>query len=1037
MLGKLIDAALGAKWAVLLLTATFIAAGLWAFRELPVEAFPDVTDTQVQVITLYPGHAPEEVERQVTLPIEKELNGTPQLSTLRSISIYGLSVVTVTFDDGTDNFFARSQVTERLRQVEVPDGVTPTLGPLYTPIGEIYRYVLEADPRAGQTPMSLREVQDWLLERQFRQVPGVADVVSFGGFQRQFQVEVDPARLKAHGVTLHQVFDALQRSNANAGGNYLRRGPEEMVIRGLGYLGSADDVRNVVVVARAGTPLTVGDLARVSIGAVPRRGQVSKDREDEAVEGIVLLRKGENPAQVLDAVHEKVAALNAGVLPKGVRIVPYYDRTTLVNHTLHTVLRNLLEGALLVTGVVFLFLLSWRGALVVGAVIPLSLLASFLYLRARHLSANLLSLGAVDFGIIVDGAVVIVENIFRRRHEQPDAPFGGVVRRAVHEVARPTLFSLGIIIVAYVPIFTLQRVEGRIFAPMANTVASALVGALVASLTLIPVLAVLALRRDRERRSPVMEAAERGYEPTLSWALSHRRLVVGGAAAALVGALALAATLGSEFLPELDEGALWVTATLPPTISLEEAQRMVPRLRGELLAFPEVRTVVAQLGRPEDGTDPAPVNSLQMFVDLAPQDRWTTARTRDGLVEAMEARLDRYPGIAYNFSQPIKDNVEEGISGLKGQVAVKLFGDDLGKLDDLATRASRAIASVPGAADLAVIQAGQLPQVQIAIDRKKIARYGIAISDVDEAIETALGGKAATQLWEGERRFEVTVRFAGAYRGQLRSIRDVMVPTPDGTPIPLSELADIRVGQGRAAINREANQRYVGIKMNVRGRDLGGFVHDAQAAVARAVELPAGYQVTWGGEFENQERAMRRLSIVIPASIFLIFLLLLRAFGELRLALLILANIPFALIGGIVALALTGTNLSVSAAVGFIALIGQAVLNGVLLLSDVEARRRAGEEVIPAVVGGARARLRAVLMTGLLAMLGLLPAALSHAIGAETQRPLAIVVIGGLVSATALTLFVLPVLYAIVEERRQGRAARLVAVQRPVEAGVP
>ncbi len=504
MLSRLVDWSLEQRWAVLLLTAAFASAGIWAFRTLPVEAFPDVTDTQVQVITLFPGHAPEEVERQVTLPIEKELNGTPRMSALRSVSIYGLSVVTLTFEDGVDDFFARSQVSERLRQVEVPDGVTPGLGPLYTPIGEIYRYVLEADPRAGQSPMSLREVQDWVLERQFRQVPGVADVVSFGGYQKQFQVEVDPAALKAQGVHLGQVLDALSRSNANAGGNYLRRGPEELVIRGLGYLGSADDIRNVVVAARGGTPLTVGDLARVSIGAVPRRGQVSKDRQDEVVEGIVLLRKGENPADVLAAVHHKVDQLNGGVLPAGVRIVPYYDRTTLVHHTLRTVLRNLVEGALLVTGVVLLFLVSWRGALVVASVIPLSLLASFLYLKLRGLSANLLSLGAVDFGIIVDGAVVMVENVFRRRHEEPAAPVAGVVRRAVQEVARPTLFSLAIIIVAYVPIFTLQRVEGRIFAPMANTVASALVGALALSLTLVPVLATFALRGERERVSPVV-----------------------------------------------------------------------------------------------------------------------------------------------------------------------------------------------------------------------------------------------------------------------------------------------------------------------------------------------------------------------------------------------------------------------------------------------------------------------------------------------------------------------------------------------------
>jgi heavy metal efflux system protein len=1026
MLEDLVDGALRHRAAVLLLTATFIAAGAWAFQELPVEAFPDVTDTQVQVITLFPGHAPEEVERQVTLPIEKELNGTPDLTTMRSISIYGLSVVTLTFGDGTDNYFARGQVTERLRQVEVPDGVTPTLGPLYTPIGEIYRYVLESDPRAGASPMKLRELQDWVLERHFRQVQGVADVVSFGGFQRQFQVEVDPAQLKAHGVGLRQVFEALRRSNANAGGNYLRRGQEEMVIRGLGYLGSADDVRNVVVLAKAGTPLTVGDLARVTIGAVPRRGAVGKDREDEVVEGIVLLRKGENPAKVLDAVHEKVRQLNDEVLPKGVRVVPFYDRTHLVTTTLHTVLGNLAEGAILVTLVVLAFLLSWRGALVVASVIPISMLASFLYLKVRGLSANLLSLGAVDFGIIVDGAVVMVENVFRHRHARPDAPLDGVVRGAVQEVARPTLFSLGIIIVAYVPIFTLQRVEGRIFAPMANTVASALVGALAASLTLVPVLCALGLRGERERTSPVVALAERLYRPALRWTLSHRRIVLGGAGAAVALGIALLGTLGSEFLPELDEGSLWISATLPRSIALDEAQKVAPRIRTALLEFPEVRTVVSQLGRPEDGTDPAPVNSLQMLVDLKRRDAWTSARSEEELIEKMEARLRRIPGVEYNFSQPIKDNVEENISGLKGQIAVKIFGDDLAKLDELAGHLEHAIRGVRGAADLAVVQAGQLPQLQIAIDRRRIARYGIAIADVDEAIETALGGKVATDLWEGERRFGVAVRFPPAFRGGLAAIRDVAVRTAEGTPIPLSELAEIRVGQGRAAVSREANQRFVGIKTNVRGRDLGGFVAEAQAAVARAVKLPAGYYVTWGGEFENQERAMKRLAVVIPLSIFLIFLLLMVAFGKLRSALLILANIPFALVGGVLALKLTGTNLSVSAAVGFIALIGQAVLNGVLLLSDLDARRAAGLPVRDAVEAGALARLRAVLMTALLAALGLLPAALSHAIGAETQRPLALVVIGGLASATALTLFVLPVLYALVE----GRAALRIAAGR-------
>jgi len=1035
VLSKLVDGALRHRGAVLLATFTFVAAGLWAFRELPVEAFPDVTDTQVQVITLFAGHAPEEVERQVTLPIEKELNGTPALSQLRSISIYGLSVVTLTFEDGTDNYFARSQVSERLRQVEVPDGVTPGLGPLYTPIGEIYRYVLESDSRAGATPMSLRELQDWVLERHFRQVPGVADVVSFGGFQRQFQAEVDPARLKAHGVGLHQVFEALQRSNANAGGNYLTRGPEELVIRGLGYLGSADDVRNVVVAARGGTPLTVGDLARVTVGAVPRRGSVGKDRADEVVQGIVLLRKGENPARVLDAIHAKVRQLNGGVLPKGIRVVPYYDRTTLVDTTLHTVLGNLLEGAALVTVVVLLFLVSWRGALVVASVIPLSLLASFLYLKLRGMSANLLSLGAVDFGIIVDGAVVMVENVFRHRHARRHLPLPAVVREAVQEVARPTLFSLGIIIVAYLPVFSLQRVEGRIFAPMANTVASALVGALVFSLTLVPVLCVLALRGEEERTSPIVAWAERVYRPALAFVLRRRTPVLVGAAAAVALGVLLLGQLGSEFLPELNEGSLWVSATLPPSISLDAALEMAPRVRAALLEFPEVRTVVSQLGRPEDGTDPAPVNSLQLMVDLRPEKEWTSAHGREELVAKMEARLSRLPGVDYNFSQPIKDNVEEGISGLKGQVAVKLFGDDLGKLDGLAAEVERALRRVPGAADLAVVQAGQLPQVQIAIDRQKIARYGIAVADVDEAIETALGGKVATDLWEGERRFGVAVRFPSAARGKLGAIRDLSVRTPEGTPIPLSELATLRIGQGRAAVSRESNQRFVGIKTNVRGRDLGGFVAEAQAAVAQAVQLPAGYYLTWGGEFENQERAMRRLAIVIPLSIFLIFLLLLEAFGRLRSALLILANIPFALVGGVLALKLTHIPLSVSAAVGFIALIGQAVLNGVLLLSDLDQRRDAGVPLAAAVEAGAVARLRAVLMTALLAALGLLPAALSHAIGAETQRPLAVVVIGGLVSATALTLFVLPVLYTLVEGRAAARGTRPLGAAGP-DAGL-
>jgi cobalt-zinc-cadmium resistance protein CzcA len=1023
MVERLIDFALGHKTGVVVLTVLFAIGGWLAFRELPVEAFPDVTDTQTQVITIFAGHAPEEVERQVTLPIEKALNGTAQLSRMRSVSIFGLSVVTLTFDEGTSDYFARAQVSERLREAELPDGVTATLGPLYTPIGEIYRYILTGP----SSPMDLRTIQDFTLERQFRQVAGVADVISFGGFGKQFEVRVDPNKLKSFGLAPGQVVDALRRSNGNAGGNYIQHGAEEMVIRGLGTLASGDDIRNVVVSSHQGTPVRILDVGTVDVGTVLRRGAVGKDGDNEVVQGIVLLRKGENPAQVLERIHEKVDQLNREVLPKGVTIAPYYDRTTLVDKTLKTVLHNLAEGAFLVIVILFVFLLSLRGALVVATIIPLSLLGSFMYLHLRHMSANLLSLGAVDFGIIVDGAVVMIENVFRQRQMRPVDRLEDVVRDAVREVAKPTLFSLVIIIVAYVPIFTLQRVEGRIFAPMANTVASALVGALLFSLTLVPVLCTLALRGAKEHHSPLVIWSERAYRPALDWTLRHRAIVVGAALCALGATFVALRQVGSEFLPELNEGVLWTTATLPSSVSLEEAQRVVPQIRARLMFFPEVKQVVSQLGRPEDGTDAKAVNNAEFFIDLRPQSEWRSAHSLDQLIEKMNASLRQIPGIQYNFSMPIKDNVEESISGIKGQVAVKLFGDDLHTLASKAEEIRRVMAHVGGVADLAVLQAGELPQLHIQVDREKIARYGINVSDVEDAIETAVGGKEATELWEGQKHFPVTVRFAEAFRRDSSAVQNVFVTTPEGARIPLSELATFTVGQGRAAINREANQRFVGIKCNVRGRDMGSFVADAQAAVANGVKLPPGYFVTWGGEFENQQRAMHRLSIIVPLSIALIFALLVQAFGSLRSALLILANIPFALIGGVMALWLTGVNLSVSAAVGFIALMGQAVLNGVLLVSDINARRDAGVPIEEAVRAGGHARLRAVLMTASLAALGLLPAALSHAIGSETQRPLALVVIGGLVSATVLTLFVLPVLYAVVE----GRAAK----RRPIVVG--
>ena len=1004
--------------AVLGLTALFAVAGTLAFLHLPIEAFPELADPQVYVITLFPGHAAEEIERQVTLPIEQELNGLPGLGRMRSVSIFGLSYVTLTFDDGTDLYFARQQVSERLAGVDVPDGVKPSLGPLSTPTGEIFRYTLEGP---GYSPMQLREVEDWVMERHLKQVPGVADVVSFGGFVKQFQVQVDAQELQARGVTLHQVFDALARSNVNAGGNYIEHGEEQYVVRGLGTLHDAGDIEEVVVAARGGTPIRIRDVARVTVGAAPRRGVVTRDLEPEAVEGIVLMRRGSNPSIVLAALHTKLAQLNGGILPPGMRVETFYDRGVLVRRTLVTVSHNLIVGALLVVVVVGAFLLSLRAALIVALTIPLSLLGAFLYLKLRGMSANLLSLGAVDFGIIVDGAVIMVEHVARRLAGIPNRREArSAVLEAADKVARPTLFALSIIIVAYVPIFTLEHVEGRIFAPMANTVCAALVGALVFSFTLVPLLSFMLLRgQGGERETPLEAVALRAYRPALRWALRRRRIVLAGTAAMLLAGGWLFGRLGTEFLPTLNEGALYVTITLPPSVSLNRGARLVvPRIRDAFLSFSEVKQVLSQLGGPDDGTDPAPANNLEFFVDLKARDVWPRGMTLDRLVGDMRERLADIPGIEANFSQPIKDNIEENISGVNGQVAIKLFGDDLDALRQSAVEVKRTLEQVPGVADLAVVHSAELPQVHVVVDRKAIARYGLNIADVQDVAETAIGGRTATTLWEGERHFDVAVRLAEASRATFDRIPDVRVATADGAQVPLGQLARVEISPGEAAVDREANMRFVGVKCNVRGRDLGGFVAEAQRRVAAQVHLPPNSFITWGGEFENQRRAMARLAIIVPVSIALILAILVRTFGSLACALLILATIPFALVGGVVGLDVAGLNLSVSACIGFIALMGQVVLNGVVLVSQINALRADGLRLGAAVEEGAIRRLRAVLMTALLAALGLLPAALSTEIGSETQRPLAVVVIGGLVSATLLTLLVLPVLYTMLLPER-------------------
>ena len=995
--------------------ALFIGAGSIAFQNLPVEAFPDVSDTQVNVIALYPGRAAEEVEKQVTIPVEIALTGIPNTVRLFTHTQYGLMFAMVTFDDKPSDQLARQQILERLRSVDLPPGIETLVPPPSTAIGEIMRFRLRGD---GYSPRELREVQDWVVEKSLRQVGGVADLVTMGGAIKQYEVNPDLARLRDHKVTLGQLFAALQRANANAGGGAMTQGRQQFLVRSLGSFRTSADIERVVVAEVGGTPVLVRDVAQVRVGQYPPQGLVGQDEADDIVNGIVVMRKGENPSKVLAGVQARIDMLNARGLPKGMTIVPYYDRSWLIKKTLHTVFANLTEGALLVMFVLFVFLQNLRAAAIVAVVIPLSLLATFLGLTFVGIPANLLSLGAMDFGIIVDGAVIVVENIFRRLGElnetqMKDAKLRAkAVMRATVEVGRPTLFSMIIIIAAHVPIFTLQRHEGRIFSPMAWSVTSALVGSLVMALSLVPLLCLILLRKKVPHDdNGLVRACKRIYTPALEWAIHRPKAVMASATLALVAALALGSTLGSEFLPELDEGTIWVNATLPPSVSPEEAKQTAARIREKLRTVPEVVTVISKVGRPDDGTDPKIFNGFEAFVELKPDNQWRPGMTKPGLIAAMDEAVSQLPGIGVSFSQPIRDNVLESISQIDGQIVVKVKGDDLAELNKLANQVVSLARATSGVMRAFIDREGQLPQLKIEIDRDAAARYGLNVGDIQDVIETAVAGRASSELWEGERHFSVVVRMAQSLR-TLDQLSSLLVATPSGAQVPLAQLARISQASGAMNIARENGQRVAAVGIFIRDRDMGSVVADLQAAVARDVTLPPNYEIVWSGEFENQQRAMKRLSWVVPLSILVIFLLLFDAFKSFRSALLIIANIPFAMIGGIVALALTGIPLSVSAAIGFIALFGQAVLNGVVMVTYYNQLRESGMGLHEAVVQGSLTRLRTVLMTALLAMLGLLPMALSHAIGAETQRPLAMVVIGGLVSATLLTLLVLPTLYA-------------------------
>jgi cobalt-zinc-cadmium resistance protein CzcA len=1022
MIERLVSFALQQRVFILLLTVGLLIAGGFALRELPVEAFPDVQDVQVDIITQYPGRAPEEVERMISKPIELEMSGVPRITQLRSVSITGLSIVTLIFSDGTDDYFARQQVMEKLQNVTLPPNIQPQLAPLSTAVGEIYRYAMDGPP--GTSLSDLRAFQDAVVRPILRRVPGVADIVTMGGAQKETQVRANPMLLRKFGVSLQQLSDAVANNSGNGGGGVLRRGDEGLVLRTLGLYRNLDDIRMSVVASRAGHPVLVSDLAEVAFGEHPRSGIVGLNQRDDVVEGIVDMTKGQDPAKVVAALRAAVTEANSR-LPPGVRIAPFYDRTDLIKHTVHTVSENMLIGATLVVAILLIFLRSWPAALIVASVIPLSLLFAFVLMHVRGVAANLISLGAVDFGIIIDSAVVLVEALMVRLgadalDARPQSHSFAhrliALKQTAVSMGHPIVFSKAIIIIAFMPIFTFQRVEGKIFSPMAFTLSFALLGAVLLTLTLIPALVSYQLKDDhlREKHLAWMDRLQDAYRRLLHWAGLHRWPVVGGSVAMLAATLALAPLLGSEFLPKLDEGNLWITLSLPPASSLEASKAVERQARRILNDTPEVKLVVSHVGRPDDGTDPKGPNNIEILADLKPRSEWRFD-DKEALIDSISRRFEQIPGVHGNFSQVIEDNVEEALSGVKGEIAVKVFGPDLDILSQKADQIAGILSGIRGSADVAAIKIGGQTEVAIVPDRARMARYGVSIADFNSTVQTALAGNVVNTFFDERRNLDISVIFAFPFRDAVDDVAQLPIALANGGSIPLGEIATVDVRQGPTRIAREAGGRIVNIKANLRGRDQGSFVAEAQERVTREVKLPEGYRITWGGQFENQQRALKRLMIIVPLSLAAIFVLLFWAFRSLRRAGLVLAMIPFTVIGGFAALALAGMHLSISAAVGFIAVAGISVQNGVILVEEVMQQLQLGAEFSQAVIEGAVRRLRPILMTALMAGLGLLPAALSHGIGSETQRPFALVIVGGIVSATLFTLLLLPTLFPLFE----------------------
>ena len=1018
MIARLVSFALQQRFLIVIASLALMAWGAVSFQKLPIDAYPDLSPTHVSIITQWPGHAAEEVERLVTIPIEIEMNGIPKLDALRSISLYGLSSVQMNFEYGSDPYFVREQAFERVGNAELPTGLQPSLSPLYSPSGLIYRYVLQSTDR---TPQDLKVIEDWVVERRYRSIQGVADDSGFGGTTMQYQVLLDPNKLFAYGLNVPQISQQLSNNNSNAGGGFFSQGGQFYYIRGLGLIKDTADIGNIVLQQKGNIPVYVKDVAKVQIGYAPRLGQFGYMKQDEAVEGVILMRVGEQAQVVLRRVEAMTKELNERVLPPDVKVVPYYDRQGLIEETTKTVEENLLRGMLLVLVILGVFLFSVRTALIVAITIPFALMFSFICLDWRHIPANLLSIGAIDFGIIVDGAVVMVENIFRElsaRHGEHNFNAVDVIRAAAHDVERPIFYAIAVIIAGYLPIYVLSGPSGRLFQPMADTMSFALLGSLLCALTLLPVLCSFFLSKHvHEPRLVVYEWVRDGYGKMLGWCLRNRMVTVGLIFAIFCSSLLLIPFIGGEFMPHLDEGALWVRATTPYTISFEEASKLSPQIRNILLSFPQVTTVANELGRPDDGTDPTGFFNNEFFVGLKPYSdkAWSgSLRTKSQLIEAVQKKLEAFPGVIFNYTQPAEDAVDEAETGLKSALAVKIFGQDLKVLEDKATAVKDILKKIPGITEITVVRELGQPSLTITPDRAKLARYGLNVSDVNTMVDTALGGEAATQVIQGERKFDLVVRMQEPYRSDENSIKNLLIATPDGQYLPLSQFCDIKVENGASFIYHEANSRYIGVQFSVEGRDMASAVGEARRKVDAAVKLPGGYKFDWGGEYKEYLASQEQMKIILPMTMLLILMILFFLYGNLKFPVIIFFSVLITEpVGGLLALYLTHTNFSVSSMLGFVALMGVAVQTSVILYSFINKLRLEGMDITTATLEASLLRLRPIMMTALVACFGLLPAAMSTGIGSDSQKPFAIVIVAGLASRLLLSIFLSPVLYSL------------------------